>query len=282
MTITADDIVKGFKSWKETTTTSPSGRHLGHYKALIQDPILLDCLRKFLNIAISRGIAIPRWCKAVNVMIEKDKGSPKINRLRIIHLFEADYNLFLKIMWGSRLVRRSVQLSLLNDRQHGSVPGRTTMDPVMLNQLTTDLCRLLKVNYVRFDNDASACFDRIIVALGMLAARRCGMPNEAVRTHAKSLELMQYMVKTVYGVSNTSYKGTTLEPLFGTGQNSGASPAVWLSLVVVLLNTLEKVVPDRISFRSVDGTITHQRLVDAFVDDTAIGITDDGTKTFRN
>lgn len=115
-------------------------------------------------------------------MIEKDSGSPKINRLRIIHLFEADYNLFLKIMWGSRLVRQAVRLRLLNDGQHGSVPGRTTMDPVMLNQLTTDLCRVLKVNDARFDNDASACFDRIIVALGMLAARRCGMPTEAVRT----------------------------------------------------------------------------------------------------
>lgn len=57
------------------------------------------------------------------------------------------------------------------------------------------------MNYVRFDNDASACFDRIMVALGMMAARRCGMPiGEAVRTHTKALELMQYMVKTVHGV----------------------------------------------------------------------------------
>jgi hypothetical protein len=153
------------------------------------------------------------------------------------------------------------------------------MDPVMLNQLTNDLCRVLKVNYARFDNDASACFDRIIVALGMLAARRCGMPTEAISTHAKSLELMKYMVKTVYGVSSDSYRGTPFEPLFGTGQGSGASPAVWLSLVVLLLNTLERVIPDRISFRSVDGTIVHKRLVDAFVDDTSIGITDRGSKT---
>jgi len=99
-------------------------------------------------------------------------------------------------MWGSRLVQRALHMNLLNPGQHGSVPGRTTMDPIMLNHLTTDLCRVLKINYVRFDNDASACFDRIIVALGMLAARRCGMPKNAVRSHAKSLELMRYTVKT--------------------------------------------------------------------------------------
>jgi hypothetical protein len=278
-TVTGDDILYGFKGWKESTSTSPSGRHLGHYKALIQDPMLLACFVKFFNIAISRGIAVPRWSQAVNVMIEKDPGQPRINRLRIIHLFEADYNLFLKMMWGSRLVRRALQMNLLNDGQHGSVPGRTTMDPIMLNQLTTDMCRVLRTNYVRFDNDASACFDRIIVALGMLAARRCGMPDHAVQTHAQSLQLMKYTVKTVYGISEDSYQGTPFAPLFGTGQGSGASPAVWLTLVVLLLNTLEKVVPERIWFRSHDGSLEHRRLVDAFVDDTALGFTDDGSSS---
>ena len=279
--ISGDDIKKGFQGWKESTSTSPSGRHLGHYKALIQDPVMVDCLSKFLDIAVTRGISIPRWQHAVNVMIEKDAGDPKLNRLRIIHLFEADYNLFLKLTWGSRLVRRAVQLNLLNAGQHGSTPGKTTMEPIMLTQLTADMCRILKINYARFDNDASACFDRrIIVALGMLAARRCGMPINAIRAHAKSLELMQYMVKTVYGVSELSYRGTTFEPLFGTGQGSGASPAVWLSLVVVLLNTLEKVSPVRMRFASPDGLNVHSRLVDAFVDDTALGFTDEGEVSF--
>ncbi len=57
--ISTDNIIKGFKSWKEMTTTSPSGK-LGHYKAIIQDPTLLRCLHVFLNIAMERDIAIPR------------------------------------------------------------------------------------------------------------------------------------------------------------------------------------------------------------------------------
>ncbi|KAI2509666.1 hypothetical protein MHU86_4786 [Fragilaria crotonensis] len=95
------------------------------------------------------------------------------------------------------------------------------MDPIMLIQLTTDLSRLLKVNLARFDNDASACYDRIIVALGMLAARRLGMPDNAIKTHADALRFMQYTVKTIHGISEDSYEGTPFEPLFGTGQGSG-------------------------------------------------------------
>jgi hypothetical protein len=279
--ITADDIYYGFKKWPESTSTSPSGRHLGHYKALIQHPELLSCFEKFLNIAVLRGIAISRWSKATNVLIEKDKGKPCIHRLRIIHLFEADFNFFLKLQWGHRLVRRAWELDILHPGQHGSVPQRTAMDPVMLTQLTTDLCRLLKHNLARFDNDASACYDRIIVALAMLAARRCGMPNNAIRVHAEALQFMKYTVKTVYGISDDTYQGTVFEPLFGTGQGSGASPSAWLTLVVILLHTLDRLIPDRINFTPLDNSRSHSRLVDAFVDDTSIGFNSPGDLTYN-
>lgn len=39
--ISEDEIRRGFKSWSESTSTSPSGRHLGHFKAIIQHPVLL-------------------------------------------------------------------------------------------------------------------------------------------------------------------------------------------------------------------------------------------------
>ena len=225
-----------------------------------------------MNIVIARGIAIPRWCKATNVMIEKDSGRRRFNRLRIVHLFEADLNFFLKIQWGHRLVRHAIKLDLLHDSQHGSIPGRAAMDPVMLTQLTSDLCRILKHDLFRFDNDASACYDRIIVALGMLAARRCGMPKNAIRLHAEALQFMRYTVKTVYGISELNYVGTIFEPLFGTGQGSGASPSVWLTLVVLLLHSLDRIIPDRMNFSAPSGR-THSRLSVAVIDDTSVGFT---------
>jgi hypothetical protein len=127
-------------------------------------------------IVVSGGIAVPRWCNATNVMIEKNPGLPRMHRIRIVHLFEADYNFFLKIQWGHQPVQHTCNLNVLHDSQHGSIPQCTSMEPIMLNQHTADLCRILKHDLTRFDNDASACYDRIIVALGMLAAQCCGMP----------------------------------------------------------------------------------------------------------
>jgi hypothetical protein len=129
------------------------------------------------------------------------------------------------------LVKQAVKLDLLNDGQHGSTPGKVSMDPVMLTQLTTDVSRLLKVNLARFDNDASACYDRIIVMLDMLAPRRCGMPINVVSTHAEALRLMKCAVKTIHVISEQNYQGTPFECLFGTGQGSGALPSIWLTLV---------------------------------------------------
>ena len=70
-----------------------------------------------MAIAIDRGISITSWQRAINVMLEKDPGRPQIDRLRILHLFEADFNFFLKLMWGFQLVHRAKKW---ND-QHGAV-----------------------------------------------------------------------------------------------------------------------------------------------------------------
>jgi hypothetical protein len=59
-----------------------------------------------------------------------------------------------------------------------------------------------------------------------------------------------------------------------TGHGSGASPAVWLTLAVILMNALDRVIPDRTQFKSPDDLKKHSHLIDAFVDDTSNGITD--------
>ena len=76
-----------------------------------------------------------------------------------------------------------------------------------------------------------------------------------------------------HGISKTNYHGAPFAPLFATGQGSGASPAVWLTLVVLLLHTFDHMISHRINFVPVSGLRVHSRSSDAFVDDTLVGFT---------
>ena len=74
----------------------------------------------------------------------------------------------------------------------------------------------------------------------------------------------------------------TFESLFGTGQGRGASPSVWLTLVVVPMNTLDRIIPERMTFSSpTSPPQQHDRLINAFVDDTSLGFTDPGMLTLE-
>ena len=92
-----------FRKWKESTTTSPSRRHLGHYKSLlpphkydvteyVSTPAgqILEVIRAILNFCATSGYSLQRWSSIVTTMIPKDVGSAKIHRLRVIHIYEAD------------------------------------------------------------------------------------------------------------------------------------------------------------------------------------------------
>lgn len=115
--LTMDDFSGKIKAWKETTSTSPvSGRHLGRYKALFskskycpvkdehahsrftrQQADISAYILSIINWSIRHGYVLERWKTIVNVMIFKDTGVFKIHRLRVIHLYEADFNLVLAV-----------------------------------------------------------------------------------------------------------------------------------------------------------------------------------------
>jgi hypothetical protein len=133
-----------------------------------------------INFPITYGFAPERWTRSVTPLIEKDEGMPLLTRLRVIHLFEADYNLFLKILYGRRMVKNGERNNAMNDQQHGARPRRMTIDALLLARFEKDLIRQLKINSAHMDNDATGCYGRIIVSLGMIACRRLDLPSSAI------------------------------------------------------------------------------------------------------
>jgi hypothetical protein len=60
---------------------------------------LINWQIQLLNLALCNKYAFQRWQTIVNVMTLKEQNNNKIHRLRVIHLYEHDYNLLLGFKW---------------------------------------------------------------------------------------------------------------------------------------------------------------------------------------
>eukprot|EP00957_Ditylum_brightwellii_P032183 2439967-Ditylum_brightwellii.AAC.1 len=68
------------KSQCESTSSSPSGRHYGHYRAVLTSDGISLVHATMMTIPFLLGFTPSRWQKAVDIMLEKDPGSPKITQ----------------------------------------------------------------------------------------------------------------------------------------------------------------------------------------------------------
>ena len=256
--ISLDEFKGKLKVWRETTSTSPSGQHLGHYKALVtkhehsyvtnddtpEDIALrdeLDAIQhrllrlrlQLLNYALSRGYSYTRWQTIANTHILKEPGNIKIHRTRVIHIYEADYNLAMGIKWRQALYAAE-DMRLLHNGQYSSRPLRMASDPVLIEQLQLDMSTVTRKTLVLTNYDATSCYDRIVPNLAMIVSRKFGVPESVTRTNASTLEKAEYRIRTDLGLAPNGYAHSEEFPIYGTGQGSANSPAIWLFLSVAL------------------------------------------------
>ena len=163
---------------------------MGHYKvAARHSPLLSTIHAKMITIPFQQGYAPQRWRKAVQVMLEKDKHSPKINRLRIIQILEADLNLGYRLIWGKRMVESGETSNALHNSQYGARKSKDSTAAAFNKVLTYDIARQQRTNLCIFYNDAKGCFDRIVPSLAALACRRLGLPKKTARLMTEVLSL---------------------------------------------------------------------------------------------
>ena len=247
-TISEAEFIGKLKVWNENTTSSPSGLHLGHYKALIarhkysddededfdkraewnhMQQELLTLHVTLLNYALERGYSYSRWQSIINMILFKDEDKVKIHRTGVIHIYEADYNLMLGLKWRVALYQAEA-LQLLNQGQYGSRPRRNAVDPVMIEELQFEISRLLRRMLLQTNYDVTACYDRIIPNLVVLVSQKFGVhPNVLAYANARTLQNAKHKVRTELGISETSYGHSEEEPIYGSGQGSGNASQIW-------------------------------------------------------
>ena len=58
-------------------------------------------------LALKHGIVLDRWKTTVTTLLCKEHNSPKIHRLRPIHIIEAELQFFSKYHWSKRLIKQA-------------------------------------------------------------------------------------------------------------------------------------------------------------------------------
>jgi hypothetical protein len=222
-----ESMCTGFAKWRESTTTSPSGKHLGIYKSLInarrfiirtdkeklQDTetsktnTTMSLADQFLHIqfllimlAIKQCHRYERWKVVHNFLLEKIPGLPWIDKLRIIHIYEPGWSIIHKYYITHKLNNIASKEKTIPIEQAGGRPGRSAIEVAASRSLMYESVRLQRLNGAVLYNDANTCYDRIIENIRNLTLLKEGLPPEIAKLHAHTISQMQYHIKHRFGI----------------------------------------------------------------------------------
>ena len=218
--------------WPERTSTSPiTRRTLSLYQCLLQekkdaspedieDPnshyhkasAILDIHHRILALAVKYEHSYARWKEQVSCLLEKIPGMPKQHKLRVIHLYEADYNMLVGDFWAKRLIRvwhlenlRDMAVRCLRDMAvgcYGTRKGLSFHEPIFAENLQTSIAYSSRTNMAIDDRDAKSCYDRIPQNLFLLLSRRARVPESMIKILLQTLDEAKYHLNTAMGISD--------------------------------------------------------------------------------
>ena len=149
-----------------------------------------------INSATSTGIPLKRWTLSEVVMIQKEKNNPRINRLRVLNKYEADFNLVFKLFWPQLTTKHLESRNLLGENQRGSCSHRSAGNVSLIDEVINDIHRITCKPLVKLQNDATICYDRMICNLSTLCSRSFGASDKICQIQANSLDKMEYKIQT--------------------------------------------------------------------------------------
>lgn len=228
------DYKAAFRHINEKTSSSYSGLHYGHYKALFQHDALAEVEAAWMNAPFRLGFSSERSKKGLDIMLEKKEGVRQVDKLRAILLFEADYNTHAKVL--SRQVMAAAE-QWLAPEQYGSRNRHSAIGQAMNKRLLFDYIRLNHYPTCWVFTDAKSCYDRIVHTPASLALQRMGVAGEVVSSLFKTVASMRHYVRTGLGDSISSYTSRGI-PFQGVGQGNGMGPCIWALVSSVLFDAM--------------------------------------------
>lgn len=233
-----EEHTKGWKKMRANTGSSPYGPLFCDYIAGTHHSEVADVDASMASIPFMTGFTPTQWREATDVMIPKKKSSRHVQKLRIIVLFDAMFNMGNKRI-ARDMIRRAGQLGLLPAEAYGGVPGRRATTCTLNKILSLDIIRQERRIAALCSNDARSCYDRIIHTIASICMQRMGVSAEACHVIFGTLQELQHHVRTAFGERARGY-GAVRIPLHGVGQGNGAGPAIWLVITIPLISMLRR------------------------------------------
>jgi hypothetical protein len=288
------DMKTGFNKWREQTTTSPSNKHLGIYKALLsavknniytpteqenetvyntnkqptptaETALLIQY--QLMIIAIRECHTYKRWQVVHNFLIEKLPGLPLINKLRVIHIYEADWSLIQRFYVAYKLSKKASDENTVTTEQAGARPERSAIELALNRVLTYETIRNQQLTGAIMYNYAKACYDRVIENFSNLALLREGLPQQIAKLHAQTFKSIQYHIKHKLGIETITHSHNQPLPIYGVGQGSTDASARWSFLSDAIIRAYNETANNAIIKSPISNKTTNNK-INAFVDDT--------------
>ena len=220
-----------------------------------------------MSIPFKHGIVPERWTKVTDVMLEKNPGTPRIHRLRVIQLIEADLNQCLLILFTRPMVHNSDKHSLLH-RSQWSTRNQNCTSAILSKTINLEYARITHSPTGWIENNAKGCFDHIIPSLAVINCRRYGAPRTGCQTLAKIWNNLRHTIKTSHGISTEAYQASAKEYHAGAGQGSCLPPLIWSTISTQILEITEEVL-HKVAILHANNQDPCTSQSEAYVDDTS-------------
>lgn len=228
-----------WKKMTEKTSSSPSLKHIGTYKAAAQHRLNSKIQAQLTSIPYEIGMPLPRSQQCINVSLEK-KGKGKIPAdMRTIWLIEADFNAGAKIHFVKRMMNTTaLSNGLIPESQYAKKQSRS-IEAAIVKVLFFDILRQTRSPGVFFASDLHQCFDRMAHPVCSLVMQRLGVDTNVIKCMLTAIQEMRHVVHTGYGDSSKSYGNYTDSPLQGGGQGNAVAGPLFIAISIILISMLE-------------------------------------------
>ena len=226
---------------------------------------ILEIIHGLETTATSTGFYLKRWEDVIEIMIYKEPGNILLEKLRVIHLFEADFNLIIGLLFGRRSMFDQTQNNHLHPGQYGK-PGGECQDAALSKQLQYHISTYTRTPLGSFESDAAACFDRIVMAFALSCFLVWGATLANLCTWERTIYNIEHRIKTGYGVSKGKYRYSNLNPIIGPGQGSGGAMAAYATITTPLLMAMDRLA-NGAEYSSPDESFNYNVKAQMYVDD---------------